>query len=495
MIPGKKFLLATCACALALVLLPFGAAHTAAGGEITGTVTDPNGAVVAGATVTVADAAGKQSLATTDAGGRFKIAGLPAGVYTVTVAARGFTESRRENVAVEDGKSAGVDVRLQVADVGASVTVSSTGLKPNADPVYGQLRQQAKNVPDFAGATVASVNNLVLRRDAATFTLRSGEVYFLHPVEGRTTGAVFIGDGEMTLTPPVENERQALAIFTKEPTLTEGFTHLALRFTDKTFDEIKGSPNASMKQGGAQAGRARDIYADKQSLLRKSFRYNIDLRTLADLYSPERPGYFAAFVNGRRYEKLLFQLDPLGVSPLTPEEVALMSYGETDGGFWTSFHLADEYQKGTALSSEDNRLYDILRHEIDGAIKGTQIAASDRVTLKTLTPGVRVVPFDLFRSLRVSRVQDEEGRDLHFVQESKDEDADFAVILPQAMEAGKTYKLLVQYQGGDALRDSGGGNFILGPRSTWYPNNGSAQFGDRATFEMTFRYPKGYTFV
>ena len=58
-----------------------------------------------------------------------------------------------------------------------------------------------------------------------------------------------------------------------------------------------------------------------------------------------------------------------------------------------------------------------------------------------------------------------------------------------------TNKLTVSYDGGDALRDSGGGNFILIPRSTWYPNNGGTQFGDRAIFDVTFRHPKNMTFV
>ena len=97
--------------------------------------------------------------------------------------------------------------------------------------------------------------------------------------------------------------------------------------------------------------------------------------------------------------------------------------------------------------------------------------------------------------MRVSRVQDEQGADLSFIQESKDEDADFGIILPQPLEAGKTYKIKVAYEGDGALRDSGSGNFILIPRSTWYPNNAGTQFGDRAIFDMTFSYPKGYMFV
>ena len=44
------------------------------------------------------------------------------------------------------------------------------------------------------------------------------------------------------------------------------------------------------------------------------------------------------------------------------------------------------------------------------------------------------------------------------------------------LEAGQTYTIAVQYDGNDALRDSGGGNFILIPRSTWYPGNANALF-------------------
>jgi len=97
--------------------------------------------------------------------------------------------------------------------------------------------------------------------------------------------------------------------------------------------------------------------------------------------------------------------------------------------------------------------------------------------------------------LRVGRVQDESQKDLSFIQEGKDDDADLGVIMPEPLEAGKTYSITVQYTGGDALRDSGGGNFILIPRLTWYPNNLGSAFGDRAIFDMTFRFPKNMIFV
>ncbi len=463
-----------------------------AGGRIEGKVTDPKGASVAGAIVTVTDPVSNQNFrASTDSEGRYKVEGLPAGTYLLVVSAKGFSEARRDEVKVEDGAVATVDLKLEIAPVEAAVTVTTT--KANVDPVYQQLRQIGKTEADFTGP-FATVNNLILKRDANVFTLRSGEIYFAPPIEGRVTAAVFIGDGEMTLVPPTPIEKHSLSLFINEEKLTEQFSHLVLRFTDKTFEEVKASPNATMGNGGSQGAKAREYYRDNQQLLRKELRDNNELRTLTDIYAPPRAGFFDAFIPGKKHGKLIFLLDPLGIPLVSPEEVALLSYGETDGGIWNAFHLEDEYRRDTASSSEDHRLFDITHHEIDGTIRGTNITASDRLTFRPLVPG-RVLSFNLYRTLRVSRVQDGEGKDLGFIQESKDEDADLGILMPQNLEVGKDYTLTIQYSGGDALRDSGGGNFILIPRSSWYPNNSGTQFGDRAIFDITFRYPKGNMFV
>jgi hypothetical protein len=484
--------------ALLALILPFVLASAAAGGQLTGTITDPKGAVIVGAGVTaVAPATNQTFTATTDQQGRYKIENLPPGAYVVVISAKGFSETRREGVSIAEGQSAKLDIKLEVAPVEAATTISVSGTKGNIDPLYMQLRQKSTSQDAF-NSSVASVNNLVLKRDAATFTLRSGEIYFLSAVEGRMTGAVFIGDGELNLTPPTDVEKRSLAVFTEAPELQEQFSYLVLRFTDQTFEEIKQSPNAKMGSNGAQSSRARELYRDKESLLRKDLRSNMELRTLVDLQSTEqRPGFFVSFIGGRRFGKLVYVVDPLGIPEVSPEEVMLISYGETDGGIWTAFHLADEYPKGTANSSQDTRLFDISHHEINGVIRGTKVTASDVLTFRPRLGGTRVLPFNLYRTLRVKGVQDEQNRELNFIQEGKDEDADFAVIFPQALEKGKDYKLTIQYEGEGALQDSGGGNYILNPsaRLTWYPNNSGTQFGDRATFDITFRYPKGNTFV
>lgn len=362
------------------------------------------------------------------------------------------------------------------------------------DPVYVGLRNVSSAADSFSG-DYAVVNDVTLKKDAATFRLISGEVYFLKPADGRVTGAVFIGSGELSLTPPNETEKASLAIFTDSPSIKESFTGLTMFFTDDTMQAIKSLPNVQMRSSGPQAGKARDEFRDKEKFLREQFRYNITSRTLSDVYAPSRPGFFTVFIAGQKFGKLLYGIDPLGQEQVYPEQVMLMSYGDTDGGIWTAFHQEAEYAKGTATTWVDRRSYDIKHHTIDCSVNGTKLTVTDEITIEMRESNSRFLPFDLFRSLRVQSVVDESGNALNFIQEKKEQDANFGVILPAAKDPGKPFKLKVVYEGTDALREAGSGNFILIPRSTWYPNNPGTSFGDRASFDVTFHYPKKYTMV
>jgi cytosine/uracil/thiamine/allantoin permease len=64
--------------------------------DLSGTVTDPQGAAVAGATVTVRHKATNSSRTTaSDAAGGYRFVALPPGVYEVTVEAAGFAPAHR----------------------------------------------------------------------------------------------------------------------------------------------------------------------------------------------------------------------------------------------------------------------------------------------------------------------------------------------------------------------------------------------------------------
>jgi hypothetical protein len=369
-------------------------------------------------------------------------------------------------------------------------------LAPNSDPTYQQLR----NIT-LSGEAV-TINNLVLKRDAATFHLRSGTLCFVSPVQGKVTGAVFVGDGNLVLDPPEPGENQTLKLLTKEDEYVENFNHLVFRFTDNSYDEIKkaGTPASN----GCDAG----LLQDSQHALRKRLRYNLTARILQDVLSPEPSGLFIAFIDGKKYcDKTLFAIDPHGAPPLaieiyrdipialslSPEEIELMTYSDSKFGYWASFHLAGEYKRGTPSSSEKNTFLRIEHQQLDTTIeKNANLNGKATTTFVSRVNNLRVASFDLFSRLRVQSVTDEHGVPLSFIQEDKNEDYQFSVILPRALNAGEKFKSITAYAGKEAVLNEGNGNYYVNgaARENWYPNNFGAAFGEYTSYDMTFRVPK-----
>jgi hypothetical protein len=100
-------------------------AQSAKGG-VTGTVTDPNGAVVVGATVeATSEATGEKRTATTTDQGVYTIPNLNVGAYTLTVSAPGFSSATVQDVTVTVSFTLTRDVQLGLAGAQEVVTVSS----------------------------------------------------------------------------------------------------------------------------------------------------------------------------------------------------------------------------------------------------------------------------------------------------------------------------------------------------------------------------------
>ena len=97
-------------------------------GSITGTVVDPKGAVVAGATVVVKSTATSQEFTTQTKGeGTFTIPSLVAGVYTATITASGFKQAVVTEIKVDVGKPSSINVELEIGSANESVTVVGGG--------------------------------------------------------------------------------------------------------------------------------------------------------------------------------------------------------------------------------------------------------------------------------------------------------------------------------------------------------------------------------
>ncbi|HEY3129019.1 MAG TPA: TonB-dependent receptor, partial [Acidobacteriota bacterium] len=103
--------------------------HAQFKGGIEGTVTDPTGAVVPGATVTVTNTeTGKTQETLTSDEGFYRVTGLAPGRYRVSVELSGFKKKVVENVAVNAEDVRGVNLALETGELTTSVTVEGEAL-------------------------------------------------------------------------------------------------------------------------------------------------------------------------------------------------------------------------------------------------------------------------------------------------------------------------------------------------------------------------------
>jgi len=356
---------------------------------------------------------------------------------------------------------------------------------PNSQSVYAALRA------DLPGADGVTVKDLTLEREGGKFHLDQGSVYFYTPVEGRVTGAVFVGTGRFELTPREAGERRSLALLAKSDTMMQEFSTLVLRFTDGTADEIR---KASAGAADAPERHVRSAAEDLAKSYRKNGGDNVDLRMLADVIGGGQGQFFlASFRMGNLLtgKNLVFIVDPEGTFHAAPDQVELTSWSDVEQQTWVAYKMqnADGKERGKRVQVTDERL-DVT---ID---RSAMMKVSAETTVKVLRDGVRVVRLELYPTLRVTGAYSESGAPLDFVQEDKKLDADFAVILPAAAKAGDTLRLLTVYSGHDALRADGNETYYLmsGARASWYPA-GQGAMEDFASYHMTFHIPKNLQIV
>jgi Carboxypeptidase regulatory-like domain len=96
-------------------------------GTITGTITDPQGAGIPNAKVTIIeDATGLSYVVQTTEVGEFVRPLLKAGTYTITVEVQGFRKAEQKGVIVTPGDRIGVNIALQVGQIDQTVEVQAS---------------------------------------------------------------------------------------------------------------------------------------------------------------------------------------------------------------------------------------------------------------------------------------------------------------------------------------------------------------------------------
>jgi outer membrane receptor protein involved in Fe transport len=124
-------------------------------GDVTGIVTDPTGAVVPGATVTLTNTStNAPQTGTTNGGGSYRFAFVPPGTYKVSVSATGFQTQQHGGIIVAAGQPTSANVQLAVAGASQTVDVVEGGTAlqtENADVATDFSTQMIENLPNPGG--------------------------------------------------------------------------------------------------------------------------------------------------------------------------------------------------------------------------------------------------------------------------------------------------------------------------------------------------------
>lgn len=470
---------------------------------ISGTVTDPSGALVAGATIEISQTGQSAVVLTSDAHGSFVSADLPPGTYQIKARHEGFEEATKS---IDFGTTpVAVELKLTVLTRRQEVTVTGKpGAYLNSDPVYRSLRA------DVLGHSFALKENAKLSYDAGTFTFHHGVITFFEPVQGQVTGVVFVGDAEFTLTPLMPIDKAELRRRTNSEVFQEEFSRAVFRFTNganHAFLQLTTGPAEGIPEAQSALSQWEDVVRHRweqprsmlESLLTSDAIDNVDADVLANLYNAKHPGFFSAYIRGNKHKDLRFLVRSRGgaIPQLdSPEEVALLNFApeSLDDGIWYLAHWKDEYQRGVADSLEERRVFAAKRFKIETVIgSNDHLTSVATIDLEPLVPGERVLKFHLLPNLRVSRVTDRSGKELFYIQEPRKADGSFYVIFPESCALGTTYQVTIEYAGDKVIQNAGDGSFYIGARESWYPTPNS--FGEHSLYDLTFRVPKRYTLI
>jgi hypothetical protein len=175
-------------------------------GTITGTVTDPSGAVLPGAVVGIRNPiTGYSQATTTDQQGRFRLTNLPPNPYHLEASAPGFATGVQD-VSVRTSVPIDLNVKLTLAGAETTVMVNATDLIENVPYAHNDVDQSAlSHLPTFSPGSGLS--------DAITFStpgVVADSNGFFHPL-GDHAQTSYVIDGQ-----PI-NDQQSKAFSTQLP--------------------------------------------------------------------------------------------------------------------------------------------------------------------------------------------------------------------------------------------------------------------------------------
>jgi hypothetical protein len=348
-----------------------------------------------------------------------------------------------------------------------------------------------------------TVSNLILTRDRAQMTF-TGDFYFAAPVNGRVTGAVFLGEGTFRAESPSSRfEKENMMRLLKAEVAESDFRTAVLRFSDDTFDGIGKGLDAS----ATIPPEATELAAETESRLLKETGANVSSRLMISLVNQESPGIFLAQFDKGKRNRFTYLVDPQARIPSNifginaGEKVILFSYiaDVYDNDLWLATFSEEDFKSGHAKFSDTFDMVSPVHYKMDVDLREprTLLRTGMRIDFESLMDNLGVLSMSVNDGLPISdnyrlkhsmRLKSArcEGRDLPFVQE--DWEIGFSLVLPKLLQKGAKFSVDLVLEGDfiDEQRTIQEGFYPIS-NTSWYPRHG---YLTRSTYDLVFRHHK-----
>jgi hypothetical protein len=281
-------------------------------------------------------------------------------------------------------------------------TLALSVLTATLADVQGDYQRAFEEIRELAPRAdrVATVRDLVLRRDVAEFRLAEGTLSLLTPVAGQTVGAVFMGRGSVSLRPPLAVERAHMRRVLSDSVLDAPISAAVFLFADSTLAELERQ--VTFGQGAVDRAAAGRV-GDALGFLVDPGERRADPALMTAILNRETDGFFSAYIKRARGEDLTIQVDPYQI-----EEVVVLRRGKQRlqrTEVVSQFQRTEDHQRGVAAADEQPDPLRVEAYRIESWIAGDlDFSASATLRLRALRDSIRWVRFGLFDELRVDSV-------------------------------------------------------------------------------------------
>lgn len=346
---------------------------------------------------------------------------------------------------------------------------------------YRQYTDLIKDVQALSLDTSAifTIKEVFIEDGPMALSLDSGVIFKLQKLSGHRVAAYYVGQGTITFTPNLKQERLNLTRFYPGEVFNETVTSMAIIFTDDELDAMLTGPKANIRVTPELEAEAKSMVNDL--LLEEDNKFIDDAIARGILNNSMRSTLYAS-INLKDAKSAIAVKNPYEAEPYR------LYFKKSNGDFVFVSECPTDgiIPRKTEDGVEPSDLVKVEQHTMDVTFKGLDMTLIDNMSMEVLADSL--LWFDMtinpYMTIDSIRLLNEEALTFH----SPSKTGRIWVKLPSVSKRGQRYNIVVYAHG--EMVDRYGDYTVLKSSITWYP---SPNYTQLSFFDITFHHEKRFS--